>query len=350
MRNAVAVWVLLLTVAIPNALGGPGAGRYLRQTDEWFVGAEAGAITDHILAWQTELGGWPKNVDTTLDPADVVLEPAAADATFDNRATTDELRFLARRFNATEDERCREAFVRGLDYVLAAQYPSGGWPQKHPPGKGYKAHITFNDGAMVRLLEFVREVARDEAYKFIPAERRAAAQAAFDRGVQCLLKCQVRVDGRLTVWCAQHDEQTFEPRPARSFELASLSGGESVGIVELLMSLEEPNAEVREAIEAAVAWFDAVRINGRRVVDRNAQATGTGDRDRAMIVDPTAPSLWARFYEIGTNRPLYANRDGVAQYDFNDVADTLRSHYAWHGDWPRQLLDKDYPAWKRGHP
>ncbi len=350
MKNILASLFVLLIFGTPAALGGPGTGRYLRHANEWFAGAEAGEITDHILAWQTELGGWPKNVDTTLDPAAIVLDPAAAEATFDNRATTDELRFLARRFNATEDERCREAFARGLDYVLAAQYPSGGWPQKHPPGKGYKQCITFNDGAMVRLMEFLREVARDEAYKFVSAERRAAAQTAFDRGVQCVLKCQVRVDGRLTVWCAQHDERTFEPRPARSFELTSLSGGESVGIVELLMSLENPNAEVREAIEAAVAWFDAVRIKGRRIVDRNAKATGTGDRDRAMIVEPAAPSLWGRFYEIGTNRPLYANRDGVAQYAFNDVDDPLRSHYAWHGDWPRQLLDRDFPAWKRHHP
>jgi hypothetical protein len=92
--------------------------------------------------------------------------------TYDNRATTDELRFLARAFHATNDESYRDAFLRGLDYVLDGQYPNGGWPQSSPPGDGYPRHITFNDNTMVRLLEFVREVARDDRYAFVDGDRR----------------------------------------------------------------------------------------------------------------------------------------------------------------------------------
>ena len=81
-----------------------------------------------------------------------------------------------------------------------------------------------------------------------------------------ILKCQVVVDGRPTVWCAQHDEVTFEPRPARAYELVSLSGLESVGIVEYLMKIDDPSPEVKRAIEGAVAWFSDSKIEGGRCI------------------------------------------------------------------------------------
>ena len=81
----------------------------------------------------------------------------------------------------------------------------------------------------------------------------AAAGKAFDAGIACILKCQVKVNGTLTVWCAQHDEITLEPRPARTFEPVSLSGAESAEILLLLMSLDHPGPEVIRAVEAGVA-------------------------------------------------------------------------------------------------
>ena len=51
---------------------------------------------------------------------------------------------------------------------------------------------------MVRLMEFVRQVATDEGYAFVNAARRAAAADAFDRGITCILKCQIEIDDQLT--------------------------------------------------------------------------------------------------------------------------------------------------------
>ena len=42
------------------------------------------------------------------------------------------MRFLALMVQATRDIRYRAAFDRGVDYLLAAQYPNGGWPQYFP--------------------------------------------------------------------------------------------------------------------------------------------------------------------------------------------------------------------------
>ena len=88
--------------------------------------------------------------------------------------------------------------------------PNGGWPQYYPPGNGYEKHITYNDGCMIRLMFFLREVSReDDHYGFVDASKRKACAAAWDKGIDCIVKTQVTVDGKLTSWCAQHDEVTF---------------------------------------------------------------------------------------------------------------------------------------------
>jgi PelA/Pel-15E family pectate lyase len=304
--------VSMLTALSPPARAVDSVARYLRQPDAWYAGEEARQIAYHVVANQTPLGGWPKNVDTTVPLAhDEPLQ-----ATFDNRATTDELRFLARMLHAGNNDQYRTALHKGIDYILSAQYPTGGWPQLYPPGKKYHRHITFNDGAMVRLLEYLRDASQDDLYVFVDSEKRAAAQRAFDRGIECILRCQIVVDGKLTAWCAQHDELDYAPRPGRAFELASLSGSESVGIVRLLMRLDPPSPEVARAVDAAVAWFKSVKIDGIKIVDNNLTARTAGERQRELVADPGSPGVWARFYELKSSRPLYANRNGIATYRF----------------------------------
>jgi PelA/Pel-15E family pectate lyase len=231
-----------------------------------------------------------------------------------------------------------------LAYVLKAQYANGGWPQFFPLRKGYYDRITFNDGAMVRVLEFVREVGRDERYAFIDAKTRESCRQAFDRGIACILKCQIVVDGRPTVWCAQHDEKTFAPAKARSYELPSFSGSESVGIVRLLMSLENPSAEIRASIEGAVAWLEAHRIKGQRL---ETTKTLIGGSDLVMVPDPAAPDLWARFSDLKTGAPYVCDRDGVPKPRLADIGHERRNGYSWFGEYARDLLAKDYPSWKK---
>jgi len=206
-----------------------------------------------------------------------------------------------------------------------------------PFDRQYHRHITFNDDTMVRLLHFLREIATKPEDDFLDPARRRAAQAAFDRGIQCILKCQVLVNGTPTVWCAQHDEVTLEPRPGRAYELVSLSGAESVRILELLMSLDYPSGEVIRAVEAGVAWFAAVKLTGLRVDKVNG--------DKVVVADPPAPPLWARFYELGTNRPFFCGRDGVKKYRLAEIEAERRNGYAWYGDWGARLPPA-YRKWK----
>ncbi|MBN2183540.1 MAG: pectate lyase [Sedimentisphaerales bacterium] len=309
---------------------------YVKQSDDWYRSAEGKRIADNILSWQSVYGSWPKNVNTAI----VKFSGDANDihGTFDNGATTDEMRLLARAFRATQDKRYRQAFLKALDHILQAQYASGGWPQFYPPSKQYHRHITFNDDTMVRIMRLLLEISTSENYNFIDVDRRKAAKASFDRGIRCILKCQIRVNGKLTVWCAQHDEIDYRPRPARTYELVSLSGEESVGILKLLMSLDNPDPEVIEAVNAAVQWFESVKVSGIKLRWVNGE--------RIAVEDPNAPVLWARFYEIETNRPFFCGRDGIKKYDYNSIEAERRDEYEWYGNWPGDVAS-DYAKWKQ---
>jgi Pectic acid lyase len=147
-----------------------GARQYINKPAAWYSTAEARQVAANILSYQSDLGGWPKNIDTTAAPFSGKrkdLQP-----TFDNDATTDELRVLAQMYGATHDSQYRAAFERGLTYILEAQYPNGGWPQFFPPGRKYNRYITFNDDAMVRLMRFLQEIDHSAVYDFVGSERR----------------------------------------------------------------------------------------------------------------------------------------------------------------------------------
>ncbi|NJB85850.1 PelA/Pel-15E family pectate lyase [Lewinella marina] len=328
----------------------------LRQPAEWYAGPEAARIADNLLVYQHPIGGWPKNLDmaAALDQEAkerIRRQQATRDhdlgrPTIDNGATYTQLRYLARVYAAGGGERYREAFNKGIDYLLEAQYPNGGWPQYYPLRKGYYSHITFNDGAMIGALELLREVATG-TYPFVDRRRVRAARAAVEKGVELILATQIEVDGQLTAWCAQYDPQTLEPTTARAYELVSLSGAESVGIVNFLMGIPEPTVAITRAVEGAVDWFERVQLSELRLIRQENPALPKG-YDLIVGFDPEhATPLWARFYEIGTNYPMFVGRDGVVRYALSEIEYERRVGYRWLNDWATELLEKDYPAWRK---
>ena len=313
----------------------------VRRPADWYATDEARRLAATVILHQSSEGGWPKNTDLFAAPrADA--DPGLAN-TIDNGGTTLPLTFLARMI-AAGDTNSRAAFDRGLDYLLAAQQPNGGWPQFFPLRGGYHDQITFNDDAMVHVLELLRDVGDGTApYGFVDDARRERARQAVARGVDTLLRTQVRKNGVLTGWCAQHDAQTLAPAPARRFEPASLSGQESVGIVRFLMSLPDPSPQVVAAVDGAVAWLEAAALRDTtEVFVTDAQ----GRRDRVLAPHPGA-RLWARFYDLETGQPIYIGRDSVIRHDLMEIEYERRNGYRYVGEWAETLIDKDYPAWKR---
>lgn len=305
-----------------------------KQPDSWFRSEDGRMTMDNILSWQSSQGDWPKNKNTITGkyPGD----RSKLKGTFDNGATLGELRALARAYRVVGDDRYKRAFLLGFDHVIAAQYSNGGWPQYFPLSMSYHRHITFNDGSMIRIMEFLTDVAKSENFVWLDQDRRARSVKAIERGIDCILQCQIVVKGKPTVWCAQHDEVTFAPANARSYELASLSGGESAGILKYLMSLESPSPSVVKAVMDGMAWYESVKITGFRY-----KRSG---KEPNLIPDSSARPLWARFYEIETNRPFFCDRDGIVKYDVEEIGSERRGGYAWYGNWGDSLVST-YARW-----
>ena len=111
------------------------------------------------------------------------------------------------------------------------------------------------------------------------------------------------------------------------------------------MSIPNPSAEVVAAVEAGVAWLRDVPLTGLRVETR-PDASLPGGFDRVVVKDPAAPPIWARFYEIGTNRPIFSGRDSIVRDEMAAIEHERRVNYAWYGYWPETVLAQ-YPDWKR---
>lgn len=336
--------LLILTNAFVVAAQVGWSDATLRQKPEWYSSEEARAVADSVIRYQSPQGGWPKGTNLAAPPSPGA--PPFDDAsTIDNGATTTPMRFLALMVKATGEAKYRAAFARGLDYLLAAQYPNGGWPQYFPLRPGYYSHITYNDHAVINVLTLLRNAAAGQPpYNFVDESRRAKAAAAVASGIQVILRTQVKQGGKLTVWCAQHHLTTLEPAWGRDYEPPSLSGAESVGVVRFLMAIERPGPEIIAAIESAVAWLQSVKVQGLRVEEFTAEDSR---RDRRVVADPAGPPLWARFYQLDTNRPIFLGRDKVMRYDFNEIERERRMNYVYLGDWPASLLAEDYPRWRK---
>ncbi|MHC4740483.1 MAG: pectate lyase [Planctomycetota bacterium] len=343
---------VMLLCAVTEARGAISWKQCLSRPEKWYESELARQIADNVLLYQRNDGGWHKNTDmakplTAEERTRIIGDKLRDDSTIDNGATIRQMRYLARVYRATGADRFRASFDKALDYLLRAQYQNGGWPQFYPRTKGYYRHITFNDGAMINVMNLLRDVGRGkEPFGFVDQSRRNRCEHAVLKGIECILKCQIVVDGRELAWCAQHDEDSFAPADARTYEKASLSGSESVGIVAFLMQIDNPSPEIIDSIQSAVKWFDQVKLTGIRQVKKTVKDAPKG-YDKIIVKDDNAPPLWARFYEIGTNRPIFCSRDGVIRYNLSEISYERRNGYSWYVDGPAKLLNKLYPTWKK---
>ena len=337
----------------------------LNRPAEWYGSVEARRIADIIVSFQTPAGGWSKNLNLTdharrpgerfaPNNLSAYLGPGDFDTphdpkwnyvgTLDNDATTTELQFLARvAAAATKDgEAYRASFLRGLEYLFAAQFPNGGWPQVWPLEGGYHDAITFNDGAVTETLELLQEVADGkDRFSFVPQIARERARASVAKGLECILAAQIVQAGRRSVWAQQHDALNLRPVAGRNYEPAAQCGSESAALVLFLMRLPQPNTAVVDAVYAAVAWFRKTAIYGK------AYQRGSDGR-RLVSVAGEAP-LWARFYEIGSDRAVFGDRDKSIHDDVNEISPERRNGYSWYNAGPKEALDR-FAEWSLSHP
>lgn len=318
-----------------------------------YTDTQVAGIAENFLTLQNPDGGWAKNHDWAERMSDKKRMLVAAQSgtkggksTLDNRNVFTQIEYLAKAYKQIPDNRYVQSIERALTWILQSQDAnSGGFT-------GADVHaVTYNDDVMAGALRIMREVSSNDAlYNILPAELRQKAKDSYDRGIQCILNTQIKVNGRLTAWCQQHDHQTLEPIWARSFEPASITASESVGVVILLMEIENPSKEIQNAIIAACQWFDSVKFTGKKLIRKPAEpATLSGrysDYENVLVDDPDAPALWARFYDLKTEVPLWYDRDRKQVEDYNLISRERRVGYGYVGTWPSKLLTTLYPEWR----
>ena len=319
-------------------------------SQDWLASSEAKIVADKLIRTQRAVGGWEKNINyNRLSEAEVQAfqdSSNAIGATIDNGSTITELKFLAKVYEQQKDERYKKAVEKGINYLLTAQYKSGGWPQFYPARKGvsYASHITYNDDAMINVLEFLQSIDKNErpyTALNLPQATKAKIKTAIDKGIDCILKTQIIVAGKPTVWCAQHDEVTLLPANARAYELASFSGSESVGITLFLMNIPNPSKAIANAVEGAVQWFADHQLQHIKLTT----VVKDGKRDRVIVEDPAAEPLWARFYDLETGKPFFCGRDGIKRNSMAEIESERRNGYSWYTTAPSKVLEK-YTSWK----
>ncbi|MGB9604781.1 MAG: pectate lyase [Bryobacteraceae bacterium] len=257
----------------------------------------------------------------------------------DDNVTQGALRVLMRVDRALNfsDPKIGEAVRYALDKLLAAQYPIGAWPQRfrrppdfsrypvkrasYPddwpriwPGPNYQDAYTFNDNAICDVIDMLLEAARiyrDHRYR-----------AAAEKGGQFILLAQM--PDPQPAWAQQYDAE-MHPAWARVFEPPAVTGGESQGVLRMLLTLYRETGDRRylEPVPRALDYFK------RSEVPRGPQAV--------FRRIPEGPIL-ARFYELKTNRPLYITKGTRLQaaglgsrmvdgYQISYSPDSVITHY-----------------------
>ena len=328
----------------------------------WYGSAEALRIADNIVSFQTPAGGWSKNQDRTRPPrlpgqrfandAETMNpDPRNFDAprdrfwtfvgTFDNDATTGEMKFLARviaQKPGPDGDKYRASFAKGVRYMLEAQYPNGGWPQIYPIEGGFHDGVTFNDNVVTSVVSLLNEVARG-LYPYVPAQLRLQARDAVQRGIRVILAAQVRKDGKLLGWPQQADPLTLTPISARNYEPRSIASAETAEILLFLMAQPNPTSTMKKAIEGGITWLRKSAIYD--------QTWGTvAGRGRILRPEKDAGPIWSRNYSLTTGKPIFGDVDQSIHDDVNLLSAGRRNGYSWYLTTPERAL-KVYPDWAR---
>ncbi|WP_454760938.1 pectate lyase [Caulobacter segnis] len=356
------------TAPPPPATGHGDGGMPLNKDAAWYASPEARHVADVIVSFQTPAGGWSKNQDRhgalrlpgqpwasdnnskylTENDFDAARDPKwGYVGTLDNNATITELRFLAKvaaQAPGKDGDAYRASFLKGVHYLLNAQFPNGGWPQVWPLEGGYHDAVTFNDNAVSEAADLLTEVSEAKPeFVFVPADLRAKAGVAAKKGRAVIVASQIRVDGKLTIWGQQADPFTLAPVAGRNFEPPALSTGESADLLTYLMRLPDPTPAEVAAVHAGVAWLKGAALTGK------AWTGGKGNPEGRRLVDqPGAGPLWSRYYSTA-GKPVFGERDKTLRDDANELSLERRNGYAWFGTGPAKAIAA-YEGWAKSHP
>jgi PelA/Pel-15E family pectate lyase len=315
---------------------------------------EAQQVGLSLISYQLPTGGWGKNrnwlvperqahqayvVDTSLAKTDPLYnsDPGRYLGTIDNDATISEIRYLAKLatiLGRPESQKFETSVLKGLDYLVMAQYPNGGFPQIYPLEGGYHDAITFNDNAMISALSLLKDAASGaDPYAFIPKSKRALYQLSYEKGLINLLNSQYKINNMISIWPQQVHPISLAPLGGRAFEPPALSTSESTKIIEFLFDHQANDGAIQNAAISGALCLKALLIEQKSwVKDQN--------NNYQLITDPKSSGVWARFYDLNAERPLFGDRDGKIYDQIDPISTERRNGYAWYTTAPAKVISK----------
>ena len=315
---------------LTDAASGMDIDQYTYNMTTWQI-ANGGFDKAHADKYKSAYTGGAKSSWTAKGGGDL--------GTIDNNATIQEMRLLAVRYKATTNNNYKSAFKtsfnKAVNFLLTMQRSKGGLPQVWPKRGNYSDQITLNDNAMIRAMVTMMDIANKTSpfdSDIIDDATRSKMKSALEKAVDYLLKAQIVNDGKLTVWCAQHDTNSLAPVGARAYELASKSGSESAGAVWFLMNWPEQTEAIQKSIKGAIEWYKKTRVTGLYF-----------NKKQGRFEEREGNVLWYRFYEVNNDNYFFCDRDGASTktQDFTKISEERRTGYQWAGDYGTALISTE---------
>lgn len=235
-------------------------------------------------------------------------------ATFDDGGTAEAAQFLLRLYLARLDPKYRPPLYRALEFVLASQYPNGGWPQRFPlrhdhpsrdwqgkPQADYTGFITFNDDVAAGNIDFLLM-----CYQALGEQR---VREPIIRAMNTYLITQWGQPQ--PGWALQYTPE-LQPAGARSYEPKSLHIPTTAGNIRELLKFYRLTGERKflARIPEALDWLE-----------RQRYAPGRAQEGREY------PS----FIELDTGKALYTHRRGSnranGEYYVDYTPGNMLEHY-----------------------
>jgi len=307
-------------------------------------------LAEKMMIYQLPNGGWGKHMSDKkdvdyrkkIDPKLLKIIKAGDNnlATIDNNATSREINGLINAYGTTKNPAYLKSAEKGIEYLLSMQYENGGFPQYFPNTSVYRKQVTYNDNAMINVLTILYNISEGkDGFDVVSSKLKDKSKVALQKGIACVLKTQVLQNGKLSIWADQYNEVTLVPEKARAFEPMSLATGESVNIVKFLM-MQPVTPEIEKSIRSAIQWFKESKIDGYTY-----NVSKESDKAVRTLSKKEGSAVWARFYDIPTNKPVFGDRDGSVKFNYEDVSEERRMGYSWYNESGTKLVENEFPKW-----
>lgn len=258
------------------------------------------------LAWgQREEGGWDHRVDVAhLEAESKWPERRSGRCTFDDDISQGALTFLMNLDEELDESWLDDSIKLALNFIMEAQFDNGAWPQWFPLRGGYHDYYTFNDDAINDCIRVM-----------LKAHRRYGESKYLEcalRGGDFIIASQLMAPQ--SGWAQQYSHD-MKPAWARTFEPPGVCSRATIANIRTLYSLYQITGDGRylQPVSGAFDWLENSNIG---------------------------PNKWSRLYELGTNRPIYGDRDSLVHYTLQEISEERRNGYGWQSDFdiPKAIL------------